>query len=164
MWGPSHTPRFSPGLCVGFPVELQETVNVEKTGMHHLMYANCAGTSTVLITDNTKWLGPHGYLPDNLYPALPFFLCMSLLYSLAIGAWSVVIFDRTHGAPPVQCCIGGVAVVGLLEAIAWYVYLSYANKTGQRAVPLLLTAVLFSTLKKAATRILILVRDFVGLL
>ena len=43
-----------------------------RSGVHYLLLASCdLQTDRVLISGQTTWLNPYGYLPGALYPSLP---------------------------------------------------------------------------------------------
>merc|ERR1712166_16706 len=158
----TYTPLYTKALAVApndQPLKLEERVQVEKTGIHYLMYSSCRSTpSTILITGHNAWMNPYGYLPGDSYYNLPFFAAMAVLYLLIVALWfSLVCWHRSDGVLPVQYHIGAVAVLGLVEVVAWFMMYAMYNSDGARPVPLMTAAVVFSTIKKTTTRILILV-------
>jgi hypothetical protein len=159
---PTFTPLYMTEQDVpdtGDVAVLKHTVGIQKTGMHYLMYSNCKPASEdVLMTGHNAWLNSYGYLPGELYYNLPFFLVMAVLYTVVVLMWfGLICYYRSDGVLPVQYHIGVVAVLGLMEVVAWYIQYSSYNENGTRNAGLITTAVILSTLKKTTTRILILV-------
>lgn len=42
---------------------------VKKSGLYSLLLANCDATNAIdiLVTGETKWMNPYGYLPGEIY-------------------------------------------------------------------------------------------------
>ena len=61
-------------------------VAVARSGVHYLLLASCdLQTDRVLISGQTTWLNPYGYLPGALYPSLPdLALTLTLTLTLAL--------------------------------------------------------------------------------
>jgi hypothetical protein len=110
------------------------------------------------MTGHNAWLNPYGYLPGELYYNLPFHKVMSGIYVLAGLVWLGLIFKhKNDGILPVQWYIGLVVLLGLVEVVTWYFTYSTYNTEGRRPVPIMTTAVIFSTVKKTVSRIVVLV-------
>jgi len=157
----TYTPIYKTQVDIapGDGTELLHTVKVEKTGMHYLMYSSCMSDATdVLMTGHNAWLNPYGYLPGELYYNLPFHMVMSGIYVIAGLVWLALIFKhKDDGILPVQWYIGLVVLLGLIEVVTWYITYSTYNTDGRRPVPIMTTAVIFSTIKKTVSRIVVLV-------
>merc|ERR1711998_77650 len=111
-----------------------------------------------LMTGHNEWLNLYGFLPGELYYNLPFFLAMTLAYVLAGLVWvGLILKHRLDGILPVQYYIGLVVALGSVEVLTWCFTFRAYNIDGQRPVPLMTTAVIFSTVKKTVSRIVILV-------
>jgi len=159
---PTYTPLYQievPLPANGSVFHLKHTVEVAETGMHYLMYSSCrVDNPDILMTGHNAWLNPYGYLPGELYFNLPFFMAMAASYLVVVLVWgALILYHRADGVLPVQYHIGAVAVLGLIEVSAWYLTFQWYNDNGTRPVPMMTTAVIFSTIKKTVSRILILV-------
>ncbi|EOD10610.1 hypothetical protein EMIHUDRAFT_105053 [Emiliania huxleyi CCMP1516] len=129
------------------------TVRVSRSGVHYLLLASCApSTGSVLVSGSTAWLNPHGYLPAELYAFLPFFGAMAALYSALLALWVGLCVRHRSLLLPLQVYIGGVILLGWLEAVTWYRDYDLFNAGGSRGVVPIVLGVLASTAKKTAPR------------
>lgn len=133
-------------------------VAVARSGVHYLLLASCdLQTDTVLVSGQTTWLNPYGYLPGELYPFLPFFGCLSLAYVGLGVVWLVFCLRHCAQLLPLQSCISAVIFLGAVESATWYFdYVSF-NAGGTRGVAPVVLGVLLSTVKKCVSRLLVLV-------
>ena len=82
-----HDLRFAANQSVA---AVRTKVAVARSGVHYLLLASCdLQTDRVLISGQTTWLNPYGYLPGELYPSLPdlaltLTLTLTLTLSLAL--------------------------------------------------------------------------------
>jgi hypothetical protein len=158
----TYTPLYKKVVDVptdGSATHLLQTVKVQETGMHYLMYSSCmVDAADVLMTGHNAWINPYGYLPGELYYNLPFCQAMTVVYVVACIVWTLLIIKhRGDGILPVQWYIGLVVLLGLVEVTLWtFTYNTY-NDSGRRPVPLMTTAVIFSTIKKTVSRIVVLI-------
>jgi len=54
-----------------------------------LLLSSCdLHTGEVKFSGTTTWLNPHGYLPAELYPFLPFYGVLTVVYVLMSLAWA----------------------------------------------------------------------------
>ena len=82
----------------------------------------------------TTWRNPYGYLPGELYYFMPFFGMMTLAY-LGLGlVWGVQCWRHWNQLLPLQMCIAGVVLLGLLEASTWYLDYASFNRGGSRDI------------------------------
>lgn len=72
----------------------------------------------MLLSGRTSWLNPHGYLPAELYSFLPFFKGMTLAYAALGLVWAALCFHYRAVLLPLQTYIGGVILLGVVEAVS----------------------------------------------
>ena len=90
---------------------------IKKTGLYTLLLANCdqANAMNVLVTGETHWLNPYGYLPGEYYGMMPFFGVMASLYGILVLLWIVLCVTNWNEILLLQLWIGLVLGLGLLE-------------------------------------------------
>ncbi|KAL1514711.1 hypothetical protein AB1Y20_003798 [Prymnesium parvum] len=137
--------------------EVSARVPIHRSGVHYLLLASCElHTGQVYFTGQTSWLNPYGYLPGELYYFLPFFRIMAVAY-LTLGiVWGVQCWRHWSQLLPLQMCIAGVIMLGLLETSTWHLdYISF-NGGGSRDLLPVVIAVSISTVRKTVSRLLVL--------
>ena len=136
------------------------------------------------ISGETTWRNPYGYLPGELYAYLPFFGTMTLAYLVLGGVWLFLCLRYRQVLLSLQVYLGGVRplpaprpapprpappahnppspparqllALGLFEAFTWYLEYARFNTGGTRGAGLVTLGVLVSTVRKTASRVLLL--------
>ena len=76
--------------------------------------------SSVFLRAGTEWRNPHGYLPGELYPFLPFFGWLTIAYLLLLGGWLLLCYRHYEQLLPLQSAIGAVLLLATFEAVTWW--------------------------------------------
>ena len=145
------------GLVTG-SVYLEKTFPINKKGMYYLMFSSCNElTGEVLISGETVWLNPFGFLPGELYGFLPFYSKLSMTYLVVALAWGAVCAYNWRQLLALQNFVTLVLGLGMIEMSLRYFDFATFNKYGTRGTGLMLTAATFQTVKKTVSRLLVLV-------
>jgi len=132
-------------------------VPIVQSGVHYLLFSSCEPrTGDVLISGQTAWLNPYGYLPGELFPFLPFFAMMLVAYIIVTCVWLVLCIKHRPLLLPLQQYIGGVLLLGTFETLIWYLDYRSFNAGGTRGVAPVVLGVFLSTVKKVVSRLLVL--------
>lgn len=139
-------------------VTLSGTYEIQKTGLHYLMYSSCQPEAgNVFIDGHNAWMNPYGYLSGELYYNKPFFLYMTVVHAILLLIWGAFLLKFREELLPVQGHICGVIVLALLEVMLWYFEYSSFNAEGYRPMALMVAAIISGTIKKTVSRLLVLV-------
>jgi hypothetical protein len=142
----------------GSAVTLRGRYDIDKTGLHYLMYSSCQlEAGDVFIDGHNAWMNPYGYLSGELYYNKPFFLGMLIVYSVVLVFWLGLLAKFRDEVLPVQGHICGVIILALLEVLLWYCEYTKFNDDGYRPMPLMVSAIIIGTIKKTVSRLLVLV-------
>merc|ERR1711998_407397 len=74
-------------------VRYNNQYNISEDGVYYVLFANCETDIygiDVQFNGTIEWLSPYGFLPGRLYPLLPFFGLLSLLYIVLALVWIVL--------------------------------------------------------------------------
>ena len=107
---------------------------IKKSGLYTVLLANCdhANPMDVLVTGETHWMNPYGYLPGEYYGMMPFFGVMASLYAIVALAWFVLCATNWSEVLILQLWISLVIGLGLLEnSLKFADYLGW-NAAGER--------------------------------
>jgi len=151
---------------------------VRQSGLYSLLLANCDATNAldVLVTGETKWLNPYGYLPGEIYGMMPFFGVMASIYFVACAGWAVLCCwlyvcatpeesavsrgrsgaqDAAPRLTELQRWISVVLVLGLVEnSLKFGDYVGW-NADGERNTGALAASLVFGVTKRALSRVLV---------
>ncbi|XP_039172786.1 transmembrane protein 87B [Eucalyptus grandis] len=134
------------------------TVEIDKTGMYYLYFMFCdpylKGT---IIKGRTVWRNPSGYLPGKMAPLMVVFGLMSLAYLVFGLIWFLKFVKHWKDVVQLHYHITAVIALGMFESALWYSENSNLNSTGRRPMGITMWAVTFSAVKKALSRLLLLV-------
>lgn len=134
------------------------TFPITQTGLYYLMFSSCNElTGDVIISGETEWVNPYGYLPGELYGFLPFYSKLSFIYLIAAITWASLCAYHWRQLLMLQNFITIVLALGMIEVSMRYFDFATFNKVGTRSTGLMLTASLFSTCKKTVSRLLVLI-------
>jgi hypothetical protein len=109
----------------------------------------------ILVTGETHWLNPYGYLPGELYGLMPFFGVMASLYFLMAVAWVVLCCCFWSELLLLQGWISVVLLLGLLENTLKFGDFLKWNSDGERAASVLAASIVFGATKRALSRVLV---------
>ena len=130
---------------------------IKQSGVHYLLLSSCEPhTGVVRFSGRTEWRNPHGYLPGELYPFLPFFGMLTIAYMLLASGWALLCFRHWSQLLPLQSAIAGVLLLAMIEAATWWRCYHAFNEEGTRGLLPTILGVLVSTIRKTVSRGLVL--------
>jgi hypothetical protein len=147
---PSSTRRIDFGV-VTFPVH--------QSGIYELLVASCMDAN---LTMNLvlEWQNPHGYLAAQLYPLLPFYGWVTLLYLAAAALWVFLCYVRMSTLHIAHHAMTFLLTLGLLESFIHYQAYHWANRSGARICcppsGLAMVGDLFATCRHTLTKVMLL--------
>uniref|UniRef100_A0A7S2AS73 GOST seven transmembrane domain-containing protein n=1 Tax=Octactis speculum TaxID=3111310 RepID=A0A7S2AS73_9STRA len=154
----------------GEPVRVRDVANslsygmdvnrykVKSTGFYTLLLANCDYLSPmeILVTGESVWRNPYGYLPGELYGIMPFFGVMAGLYVVVGLIWLILCARNYNELMLLQFWISLVVGLGMVETCIKFVdYMSW-NYDGARDTGSLISGLVFGVTKRALSRVLVL--------
>lgn len=133
-------------------------VNITKTGMYTLIFVACERElEGLIVSGDTIWKNPMGYLPGRMAPFMSFYAFMALAYGFLGVLWFLQYLRNWKDILQLQNCISAVIALGMAEMALWYFeYLNF-NITGRRPMGITMWAVTVGAVKKTVSRLLILV-------
>ena len=133
-------------------------VPVKVSGVHYLVISHCGNEQAGSITysGRTAWRNPYGFLPAELYPFLPFYGFMTLIYFSLAACWAYLCYTHWSQLLPLQRAIGWVLLLGVVEGGTWYMAYRAFNHGGARGMLPTTLGVLASTVRKTVARLLVL--------
>jgi len=143
----------------GDTITISQVLPIEESGIYYFMLINCPDSHVGIVraTGEVVFMNPYGYLPGELYPYLPFYGTIALLY-VAVGiGWLFISYKYRNVILPLQKWIGGVIALGMIETATLYFYDLGYNISGENYVAAMMVGVIFSTVKRTISRILVLV-------
>lgn len=152
--------KSAPGVTmhtVYFTKTETEHVEVNKTGTYFLLVSNCGNFSSGVINGNVAVRNPFGYASGTDYHKMVsygyffgIYIVMALVWGLLCVMWKSELIAM-HGV------VGLVLALGLVEAGAWYYYLSNMNQTGIVGESMVCVLVMFTVLTTYTSYTFILV-------
>jgi hypothetical protein len=142
--------------------KLNITYEVAMSGIYYLYVFNCnnfgAGAPTKLfLTGAVTFHNPTGYLSADLWPNLPFYGTVSLVYLLIGVCWFGVSLRHWRKLLAIQNWIAGVVFLGMAEsATVYFENLAY-NADGLEDDGVVVFSTLLSAFKLTVSRVLVLV-------
>lgn len=143
---------------VAFPpnasdAHLSQRLLVKQSGIHYLLLSSCEPrTGSVRFSGRTEWRNPHGYLPGELYPYLPFFGILTLAYLALLTCWALLCYRHWANLLPLQGAIAVVLLLAACEAATWWRCFHAFNTSGTRGLLPTVLGVLISTIRKTVRR------------
>jgi len=138
----------------------QETVDlklwVNKTDTYHILLCSNSGGQFNIVSGQAIWFNPYGYLPGRVYKKLPLSGVLALLSLVVVVGYMVAMILRRKILLNIQYGIFLVMVVGVIEVSSWYFYRLARNNSGEASAMGLMSVVLIASLKRTATRVLLL--------
>jgi hypothetical protein len=136
---------------------VSQRVLIKASGVHYLLLSSCEPrTGEVRFSGQTTWRNPHGFLPAELYPFLPFFGFMTAAYALLSLFWAFSCVRHLAALLPLQTAIAGVLLLSVAESATWFATYRAFNDGGVRGLVPTVLAVLISTVRKTVARLLVL--------
>ena len=108
------------------------------------------------VSGQTTWRNPHGYLPAELYPFLPFFGLLTAAYVLLCLFWALSCLRHWSALLPLQSAIAVVLLLSVVESATWFASYRAFNDGGTRGLVPTVLGVLISTVRKTVARLLVL--------
>ncbi|CAF0827553.1 unnamed protein product [Rotaria sordida] len=99
----------------------------------------------------------NGYITADEYPALVFYGVMCAIYALFAILWFVWCAFYWKELLKIQFCIGGVILIGMIEKSAFLVEYDTLNRNGYKVHYAIVTAEIFSCLKRTLSRMLVII-------
>lgn len=136
---------------------ISQRVLVRQSGVHYLLLSSCdLRTGDVQFSGQTTWRNPHGYLPAELYPFLPFFGLLTAAYVLLCLFWALSCLRHWSALLPLQSAIAVVLLLSVVESATWFASYRAFNDGGTRGLVPTVLGVLISTVRKTVARLLVL--------
>ncbi|KAJ1519325.1 hypothetical protein ONE63_004624 [Megalurothrips usitatus] len=129
---------------------------VHRDGLYSLML-HIESTSTFKTTVVIELQSEYGYLSAGMWPLLPFYGVMCLIYVMFGIAWLVVSFCQWRDLLRIQFWIGGVILLGMLEKAVFYAQYQSINSRGTYLTGAVLFAELISCAKRTLARMLVII-------
>jgi len=131
--------------------------DITKSGIYVLIMAMCNPESLpVSVSGSIESIEPYGYVPADEFGSMPFNLTLSLMYLVISLAWGVLCFAHSDQLMPLQFWITGMMVVALIETTMLYFHYIDWNDHGIPTTAITIIALFFGALKRAVSRILIM--------
>eukprot|EP00612_Vaucheria_litorea_P000753 CAMPEP_0171459078 /NCGR_PEP_ID=MMETSP0945-20130129/4503_1 /TAXON_ID=109269 /ORGANISM="Vaucheria litorea, Strain CCMP2940" /LENGTH=485 /DNA_ID=CAMNT_0011985019 /DNA_START=135 /DNA_END=1592 /DNA_ORIENTATION=+ len=132
------------------------TFNVNKTAMYKVVIANCDPRNGIIeMNGHTEWMNPYGYLPGEMYHALPYFLVLSILYIVLGAFWYLLSCITFRHLQAIHFWISLVLFMGMVETAAkYYDYFSW-NENGVRGSMAIAWGLIFGVTKRTLSRVLV---------
>ena len=157
-----HHPHPISGHSVTFAANqstasLSQRVLVRQSGVHYLVLSSCdLRTGTVTFSGQTTWRNPHGYLPAELFPFLPFFGGLTAAYVVLSFIWAFQCIRHWSALLPLQTAIAAVLFLSVVESATWFASYRAFNEGGTRGLVPTVLGVLASTTRRTVVRLLVL--------
>lgn len=146
----------------GDPVDLEEdtgmAMTISRKGLYVIMIASCDPSSaTVKVRGSIENVNPYGYVPAEVFPDMPFYACLTVMY-LAFGLYWIVSLCL-HGEELIylQYWISFVLTLGMIETCLLYDYYHTYNEVGHIPTHLLVWSLTFGVSKRAVSRVVVLI-------
>jgi len=130
---------------------------IQASGEYVLLMAACDdGAMPVMISGTLESVDPYGYVPADQFGTMPFNLALSLAYLAVALAWALLCFWYSDQLMPLQMWISAVMLIALMESTLLYLHFVDWNEQGQPTGAITVMALLFGALKRAVSRILVM--------
>jgi len=133
------------------------TLSIRSTGVYVLSISNCGDLNGGTISGTVIVKNAYGFLPGKDYYKMPFYGWLSLAYIFLAACWLIATLRHRNDVYAIQHCIGAVLLLGLLEAILWWVFYKNWNAAGHRGRYLFTLSVFASVSKSMFSYMLVLV-------
>eukprot|EP00164_Ancoracysta_twista_P004253 GFYU01005731.1.p1 GENE.GFYU01005731.1~~GFYU01005731.1.p1 ORF type:complete len:515 (+),score=109.61 GFYU01005731.1:170-1714(+) len=130
---------------------------ITRSGMYYRLMSNCQQAGSVYVNGDIVYMNPYGYLPGRLYGYLPFYGVITICYLVVGFVWFVLCLMHWREIIRLQNLISVVIFLGMLETTLFYFYHLSFNNTGVRSSGPAVVGTIARVLKKAVSRMLVLV-------
>jgi len=132
--------------------------NIDKSGMYYVYFVNCkaAAMGTAAIDGTVTFMNPYGYLNGEMYYFMPFYLSVSILSVLCVGAWGILAYIHRDQLTALQKGIAGVIALFTFQCFVLYFDDLGYNWTGANYVAAMICGVLIATAVRTVSRALVL--------
>jgi hypothetical protein len=128
----------------------------KEMGVYIYIFAVCNGnTSPVIIDGKLESVDPYGYLPADMYPYLPFYGALSIMYAIIAVTWLILCSWYFNQLIPLQLWITLVLALGMIESFVLFAYYLSYNDTGIAPLSLSTIGTLFGIGKRSISRVVI---------
>lgn len=132
-------------------------LSVKRTGVYVVLMATCDPfSSPIKIEGFAESMDPYGYLPADLFGNLPFYGMLSCAYVILGICWLTICFMHSSELLPLQLWITTVLGMGMIETTLLFLHYMTWNDYGNPSVFASTMAMLFGVIKRAASRVLVL--------
>jgi GOST, seven transmembrane domain len=132
------------------------TFQVEHTGEYWLVIVNCNRQAMSVQQGAIEWMNPYGHLSPSLFPYLPFYGWMCIVY-LTLGCiWFIMCAMYWRDLVMLQNCISGVLGLCMVEMLCWYLHYLHLNRNGQHQVGPFIAGIMVSVMRCGLSRMLVL--------
>lgn len=132
---------------------------VTQTGMHIVVFGVCSPfNAPVELHGSIDSMDPYGYLPADLYGDMPFYMSLSVAYTILGLFWGSLCWTHQHELINMQYWIAIIVALGMLESAFLYDHFLTWNEQGtaDAAKGIEIMGILFGVLKRAISRVFIL--------
>lgn len=113
-----------------FTETVEQHVELKKTGIYFLLMSNCGNFSEGTVTGSVAVKNPHGFVGATDYHKMVTFGWLFVAYVIAAIVWAILCAMWKSELIAMHGIVACVLVLGLIEAGAWYFYLSGVNQNG----------------------------------
>ncbi|XP_053612552.1 transmembrane protein 87A [Plodia interpunctella] len=134
----------------------QPLLTVDTEGVYEFK-VTVVGDKKFNVSVEVRLESPYGYLSAAMWPLLVFFGVMCGVYTALCALWLAVCALQWRDLLRIQYCIGGVALLGMLESATFYGVYCSINNTGYFNLSLYMLAEWLSIGKRALARMLVII-------
>jgi len=113
--------------------EPDEKLKVTKSGAYVLVLSNCGSFDGAVVDGEVIVRNPHGYLPANEFDKINFYIILGIFYAVLFVFCGLLCLRWLKELLKFHYCILAVTGVGVLECVAWVVFLMGWNSGGDRS-------------------------------
>ena len=128
----------------------------KEMGVYIYVFAVCnSNSASVIIDGKLESVDPYGYLPADMYPYLPFYGSLSIMYAIIAVTWLILCYWYFKQLIPLQLWITLVLALGMIESFILFAYYLSYNDTGIAPLSLSTIGTVFGIGKRSISRIVI---------
>lgn len=133
---------------------LVHTYEVQKTGLHYVIFVNCAekGGPSATLQGSLTWLNPDGFLSGSQGRLIAYFFVLGAVYAVTIALWIALLHRRRHQIILLHHALTTLLVLGALSTFAHAIVLFAENQTGHSCVPCAVSWAVLETMFSLALR------------
>lgn len=139
-------------------IDTNAVFSPEKSGLYALMFSFCEDEGIyVTINGVSTWKSSGGLLPAEMYGYLEFYGKMANVYLVVTAIWGYLCYRKWKQLLLLQNWITCVLILSMVEIFLRYFDFHSFNANGVRNNNLLLISLIFMSVKKSISRMLVLV-------